>query len=153
MMSSSSNGYDTLKLGTLSPRHYDEIIRVWDLAGLPYRPKGRESRAEMERQMALDPEMWLGCFIDGELAGVVIGSYDSRKGWLNRLAVVPQHRKKGVANALVREMERLLRARGFRIIGVLVNNDNEASLSLFRESGYETLEHIVYLRKLYDPEI
>ncbi|MFO7619193.1 MAG: GNAT family N-acetyltransferase [Thermoplasmata archaeon] len=123
------------------------------MAGLSYRPKGRESRAETERQMALDPEMWLGCFIGGELAGVVVGSYDSRKGWMNRLAVVPQHRRKGVANALVREMERLLRARGFGIIGVLVNDDNEASLSLFRESGYETLDHILYLRKLDDPDI
>lgn len=103
--------------------------------------------------MALDPEMWLGCFIDGELVGVVIGSYDSRKGWMNRLAVVPEHRKKGVGHALVSGMESRLRARGFGIIAVLVNDDNDASLALFKESGYECMEHILYLRKLDDPEI
>jgi GNAT superfamily N-acetyltransferase len=96
-MSSFLTGCDILELSTLSPRDYYAIIEVWNAAGLPFKPLGRDSQAEVVRQMALDPEMWLGCFIEGKLVGVVIGSYDSRKGWLNRLAVVPEHQGKGCA--------------------------------------------------------
>ena len=146
-------GSDILKLKTLSPGDYEVIVRVWEKAGLSYRPLGRDSEAEITRQMALDPEMWLGCFIDGELIGFIMGSYDSRKGWLNRLAVIPEHRRKGVAQALVAEMEKRLRARGFRIIAALIEEGHEASTGLFIGNGYEIYENIKYLRKLDNSDI
>ena len=33
---------------------YDEIIRVWSDAGLPYKPKGRDSREMMAKEMQED---------------------------------------------------------------------------------------------------
>jgi ribosomal protein S18 acetylase RimI-like enzyme len=103
--------------------------------------------------MALDPEMWLGCFIGGKLVGVLIGTHESRKGWLNRLAVVPEHQGKGCAKALVREMEFRLRARGLGIFAVLVEEGHDASLALFKSAGYEEYEGIHYLRKRDNPDI
>jgi ribosomal protein S18 acetylase RimI-like enzyme len=141
-----------LELRTLSPGDYDGIIEVWNCAGLPFKPLGRDSPAEIERQMALDPEMWLGCFIEGKLVGAVIGSYDSRKGWLNRLAVVPECQGKGCAKALVEEMEKRLRARGFAIFAVLIEDGHDASMALFKKAGYEVLD-ISYLRKRDNPDI
>jgi ribosomal protein S18 acetylase RimI-like enzyme len=152
-MSSFLTGCDILELSTLSPRDYYAIIEVWNAAGLPFKPLGRDSQAEVVRQMALDPEMWLGCFIEGKLVGVVIGSYDSRKGWLNRLAVVPEHQGKGCARALVREMEKRLRTRELGIFAVLIEDGHDASLALFTKAGYEIHEKISYLRKRDSPEI
>jgi GNAT superfamily N-acetyltransferase len=123
------------------------------MAGLPYRPKGRDSRAEVERQMALDPEMWLGCFEDGILVGIVVGTYESRKGWINRLAVLPEHRGRGFGKALVLEMERRLRAKGLAIFAALIEDGHDASLRLFKEAGYEEYEGIRYLRKRDYPEV
>ena len=152
-MNSYSTGSEILDLRTLSPGVYDAIIKVWDRAGLPFKPLGRDSRAEVERQMALDPDMWLGCFVGGELVGVVIGSYDSRKGWFNRLAVVPEYQDKGYATALVEEMEKRLRARGLGIFAVLIEEGHDASLALFKKAGYEVYENISYLRKRDNPDI
>jgi ribosomal protein S18 acetylase RimI-like enzyme len=142
-----------MELRTLRPEDYDVIVSVWDRAGLPYRPRGRDSRAEIARQMALDPEMWLGCFEEGALAGVIIGTYESRKGWLNRLAVVPEHQGRGCARALVNEMEARLRKRGLAIFAVLVEEGHDASLALFKNAGYEVHEGIHYLRKRDNPDI
>jgi len=152
-MSSYLTGSDILDLRTLSPADYEAIIEVWDRAGLPFKPLGRDSREDIERQMALDPEMWLGCFVDGKLVGAVIGSYDSRKGWLNRLAVVPECQGKGCAKALVEEMEKRLRARGLGIFAVLIENGHDPSRALFKKAGYEVCEEISYLRKRDNPDI
>jgi hypothetical protein len=45
-------GREILNLRTLSMADYDAIIKVWELAGLPFKPLGRDSPAEIERQMA-----------------------------------------------------------------------------------------------------
>ena len=123
----------------LCPRDYDAIINVWKGAGLPCRPKGRDSREEMVRQMAIDRDMFLGCFVDRELVGVIIGSYDSRKGWINRLAVVPERRRKGIARTLIRKMEDVLKEKGVQIIATLIEDDSPESMKLF--SGEEYLRH------------
>lgn len=142
-----------MELRTLTPEQYDDIVGVWERAGLPYRPKGRDSRSAIERQMALDPDMWLGCFYEDELVGVLLGTYESRKGWLNRLAVLPEHRGKGFGKAMVLEMERRLRAKGLGIFAALIEDDHEASMKLFKDAGYEEHEGIHYLRKRDYPEV
>ncbi len=103
--------------------------------------------------MALDPDMWLGCFEADLLVGVVIGTYESRKGWLNRLAVLPEHQGKGFGGALVLEMERRLRAKGLAIFAVLIEDGHDASMRLFKEAGYEEHGGIRYLRKRDYPEV
>ncbi len=142
-----------MELKTLTPDDYDAILSVWQGAGLGHKPLGRDSRAEIVRQMAMDPEMWLGCFIGDELVGMILGSYESRKGWLNRLAVLPEHRRKGIARALVGEMESRLKARGFRIIAVLIEDGHDASTSLFLDKGYKVHNDIKYLTKREDQDV
>ena len=137
--SSFSTGADRLDydIRVLGPDDYDDIISVWERAGLPFRPKGRDSREEITEQMNLDPEMFIGCFVDVELVGLVIGSYDQRKGWINRLAVVPEHQRKGIAKALVKRIEDILKGKGFRIIATLIEGDSPESMRLFTEAGYK----------------
>jgi hypothetical protein len=74
MTSTSSTGCDSLDydIRILGPEDYDVIIGIWKRAGLPFRSRGRDSREEMTKQMSLDPEMFLGCYVGGELAGVVV---------------------------------------------------------------------------------
>jgi GNAT superfamily N-acetyltransferase len=149
MTSTSSTGCDSLDydIRILGPEDYDVIIGIWKRAGLPFRPRGRDSREEMTRQIDLDPEMFLGCFIEGKLAGVVIGSYDQRKGWINRLAVVPEHRCMGIAKALVKKIEETLRKKGFRIIATIVEDASPESMKLFSDVGYKRHDDIHYLTK------
>jgi len=140
----------------LTREDYDAIISLWERAGLPFRPEGRDSREEMKAQIARDPELFIGAFdgegsSDGEergrLVGVIVGTDDGRKGWLNRLAVDPDYQKKGIGRALVEECERCLRQRGRKIICVLVEDWNEKSLRLFRKNDYVLHRDILYLSK------
>ncbi len=138
----------------LTPDDYNMIIQIWESAGLSCKPKGRDSKKEISQQMKLDPDMFLGCFVKGELAGLVIGSYDQRKGWINRLAVVPEHRRKGIAKALVKKIEEILKKKGFRIIAILIESDSPESMKLFTEAGYvKPYNDIEYLTKRESDEV
>ena len=142
-------GADALSfdIRVLGHENYEGIIAIWDRAGLPCKPRGRDSKSEMTRQMDLDPDMFLGCFVDGELVGVIMGSHESRKGWINRLAVVPEHHRKGIAKALIEAIEEKLRGRGLRIIATLIEDHSPESMDLFSEAGYVRHDDIQYYTK------
>ena len=142
-----------MQLKTLAPEDYDQIINVWNKAGLSFRPIGRDSPEEIKRQIELDAEMFLGAFAGHEMIGIIMGSYDSRKSWLNRLAVVPEHRGEDIARKLVEEMEKRLKSRGFKIIATMIENGHNTSMELFKNAGYIVHDDITYLTKRENSDI
>lgn len=103
--------------------------------------------------MENDPDLFLGAEEEGKLVGVVIATYDGRKGWLNRIAVDPAYRGKGLGLKLTRVGERALRKRGAKIIALLVERSNLASLNLAQKAGYVIAEDILYLTKRESEEV
>ena len=136
-----------LRIRALTADDYDDLLGLWRDAGLPYRPNGRDSRSSIKNQMEHDPELFIGVFQDGRLVGSVIATFDGRKGWINRLAVAPQSRRKGVARLLVERAELALRKRGAEVVAALVERENSPSLALLQECGYKVHNDIVYLSK------
>ncbi|MEM3396034.1 MAG: GNAT family N-acetyltransferase [Thermoplasmata archaeon] len=136
-----------LEISELKPEHYSQILEVWKDAGLPFKPSGRDSFEEIVKQMKRAPELFIGVFIDSELVGVCLGTEDGRKGWINRIAVKKKFQRQGIASKLISEMEKRLRARGLKIICVLIEDWNTASLNLFQKNGYILHKDIYYLSK------
>jgi len=76
------------------------------------------------------------------------------EGWINRLAVDPEFRGRGLAKRLISEVEGRLRARGRRIIAVLVEGGmSQPSLRLFQSCGYLLNREILHLSKRDSPEV
>jgi len=137
----------------LSLDDYERWISVWRRAGLhSVRLQGRDSRAAFERQLATGTHTMIGLELNGDLAGVVLVTHDGRKGWINRLAVVPEYRGQGYGKRLVSEAERALQAQGMTVIAVLIEPENEASLRLFRALGYVEAEGMHYLSRRDSPD-
>ena len=134
---------------TLTLEDYDRWMSVWQRAGLhSIRPKGRDSRDAFARQLAGGTHTMIGLELSGELIGVVLATHDGRKGWINRLAVLPEYRLQGYAARLVAEAERVLRAQGMTVIAALIEPGNDVSLVLFTKLGYvEPPDGMHYLTK------
>lgn len=128
---------------------YDDLLALWRRSGLhALKPEGRDSRQAVERQLATGVQTILGLESEGRLIAAVVATHDSRKGWINRLVVDPDHRRRGHGARLVAEAERVLRDQGIRVIAALVESSNRASLALFSEMGYSDAEgSIHYLSK------
>lgn len=128
---------------------YDDLMALWKRAGLhSLKPRGRDSRAAIARQIASGVETILGLTVDDRLVGAVVATHDSRKGWINRLAVDPDYRRRGYGARLIAAAEDVLRDQGMRIIAALVESDNPTSLALFQKVGYVEIDSgIHYLSK------
>jgi ribosomal protein S18 acetylase RimI-like enzyme len=125
---------------------YDAIIRLWKEAGLEsVRLQGRDSHDAFAAQLAAGQRV-IGLEDAGQLIGAVLVTHDTRKGWINRLAIHPDHRRKGYATELIAAAEQELRAMGFQIFAVLIEADNNASQELFAREGYKAHD-IVYMSK------
>jgi ribosomal protein S18 acetylase RimI-like enzyme len=112
------------------------------------KPQGRDSRDALAQQLASGVLTILGLEVEGRLVAAVIVTHDSRKGWINRLAVEPDYRRRGYGMRLIEASEALLREQGIPITAALVMSDNAASLALFQKAGYVEIDSgIHYLTK------
>lgn len=132
---------------------YDEMVKLWSRTNLPFKPKGRDSKEAIAVQMKVNREFFLGAFVRNRLVGTVIIGCDMRKGWINRLAVDPDYRKRGIAKALITESEKTLRKRDIRIFCALIEDYNAASKRLFKECGYVEHRDIIYFSKRDSDEV
>ena len=132
----------------LSLNDYERWMEVWQRAGLhSVRPQGRDSRQSFARQLASGTHTVIGLEVAARLVGVVLATQDGRKGWINRLAVLPEYRRRGYATHLVAEAERALHEQGLTVIAALIEPENDASLALFRRLGYLEAVGMHYVSK------
>lgn len=132
---------------------YSAICEVWEAAGLSVRTRGRDSRTEFIKQLSHFPRSFLLAEDQGRVVGVVLGTHDYRKGWINRVAVRPEYRRRGVARRLIEACEQALYAQGIGIVAALVERENPASARLLIDAGYVTDVPVHYFRKRTRPDI
>lgn len=139
-----SDGPQMLSLGR---EHHAEILDLWQRAGLHIRPEGRDTPEAFARQMATGVQAVIGLRdpqAAGRLVAVVIATHDGRKGWINRLAVDPAYRRRGLALQLIRACEQHFHGLGIEVWAALIEAPNEPSLALLRRAGYHIHPDIVY---------
>ncbi len=131
----------------LGVTEYEEVLALWQRAGLPTRPEGRDAPAAVQRQLEMGMQRIVGLRQGTRLVAVVILTHDGRKGWINRLAVDPECRRKGLARQLVAEAERwFTQDLGLEVWAALIESENEASLALFDSIGFAHYD-IVYVSR------
>jgi len=136
-----------LQIRRLTAADYDEIVNLWSISNLPYKPKGRDGREAIAAEMKLSPDFFLGAFDEERLIAVAVVSCDSRKGWINRLAVNPDYRRCGIAVDLIDECENVIRKRGLKLFCALIEESNRPSTRLFKKLGYVEHRDIIYFCK------
>jgi N-acetylglutamate synthase len=131
----------------LTIEDYEAVIALWQRAGLPtVRPTGRDSRSEFARQLERG-QIVIGLEEERKLIGVVVATNDTRKGWINRLAIDPAYRQHGYGAQLVHAAEDALRESGLKVMAALIEDYNDASLALFQKLGYVAHPEVHYVSK------
>lgn len=126
---------------------YDELLALWSRCGLPYDIERRDNRAAIETQLFDDHVTMLVLKDEGRIIGSIIGSHDGRKGWINRLAIDPAYRGRGLAAVLLESAEQYLFDGGIRVFAALIEDENTPSMAAFAKAGYEPWKRIVYFSK------
>jgi len=141
----------TILIREFRTEDYDAVMALWDKAGLPYRPQGRDSRQRIESQIELDSTIFLVAEMNGTVIASILGTHDGRKGWVNRLAVTPELRHRNIARRLVSEVEDRFSRAGIEVTACLIEEANAESMRFFQKLGYERYE-VAYFSKRRSPD-
>ncbi|MGB2982535.1 MAG: GNAT family N-acetyltransferase [Candidatus Bipolaricaulia bacterium] len=142
-----------IQIRELEIDEYDRLIDLWKQAGLEYKPFGRDQRACIEREIDGTTSVLLVAEEEGRMIGVVLGTHDGRKGWINRLAVSPEFRREGVGRALVEAVEKRLESIDIGIVTCLIEEWNVESIEFFESIGYIEHRECIYYSKRMRPDI
>ncbi|HYT18116.1 MAG TPA: GNAT family N-acetyltransferase [Thermoplasmata archaeon] len=134
------------RIRPLRQSDYDAMIALFRVCGMNPKTEGRDSIRSFTAQLRRNVDSYLGAFDGDRLVGTVLGTHDTRKGWINRLAVDPRYRRRAIAARLVRRCERVLQKKGLEMFAALIEPENEESAAFFRSQGYDILP-IIYARR------
>ncbi len=98
--------------------------------------------------------------VNDKIVGFIIGKINVQRkslvGHILTIDISPTHRRKGIAERLLQEIEKIFREKGIKVCYLEVREDNIAALSLYQKSGYRKIgrlknyygnAHGIYLRK------
>lgn len=137
-----------MKIRTASAADIDALTGLWLAAGLRFGPG--DVAAELDAVLARDPELVLVVEEEQDLTAAVLGTFDGRRGWVNRLATRPDRRGHGHASALLAELERRLAVQGCRKVNLLIEPGNEPVTSFYQQRGY-AIDQLIFMEKWISP--
>jgi ribosomal protein S18 acetylase RimI-like enzyme len=106
-----------------------QVLALWRQAEAIPRPT--DTLGDVERMVREYPGTLLVGEEAGRLVGSVIAGFDGWRGGIYRLAVLPECRRRGVAQALVAEAERRVSARGARRLSAMVARDEPQAVAFW----------------------
>lgn len=132
---------DTTSIRPMTTNDYDAVIRMLhDTPGVSLRDA--DSREATARYLERNPGMSFVAMRDGQVVGCIMAGHDGRRGYLQHLAVLPTHRRRGIANALVLRCLDALEQQGIGKSHIDVLRSNVAAQAYWQNRGWTRREDI-----------
>jgi ribosomal protein S18 acetylase RimI-like enzyme len=122
------------------------VIALWERCRLT-RP-WNDPRKDIARKLAVQPELFLVGVLGEAIVATVMAGYEGHRGWVNYLAVSPEHQRRGLGKTLMREVEERLMERGCPKLNVQVRAANGEALQFYRRLGYAQDEAVALGKRL-----
>lgn len=117
------------------PADVDAVLEMWR-ASAENESRPLDTRSAVVALLEQDPLAMLVAEDDGELIGSISAGWDGWRGHLYRLAVRPDHRRRGVGRALLDAAEERLAALGAQRFDAMVLDGNQLGHRLWEAAGY-----------------
>ena len=120
---------------TMTIDDYDEVIALMKRTpGVTFRDA--DSRENTASYLLRNPGLSFVAIVEGNVAGCIMSGHDGRRGYLQHLVVQLEHRRKGIANALVECCLTALDELGIKKSHIDVLNENETGISYWESQGW-----------------
>ena len=120
------------------------VIDLWQKCEL-VRPVNDPPK-DIRRKLAVNPELFLVGLLNEKLIATAMAGYEGHRGWINYLAVHPEHRHNGFGRQMMSQAEKLLRDLGCPKINLQVRANNRVVLEFYQRIGY-AVDEVVSLGK------
>lgn len=115
---------------------YDAVVELMkQTPGVSFRDA--DSRTSTARYLQRNPGLSFVCEVNGQLAGCIMSGHDGRRGYLQHLVVLPVHRGKGMAGALVESCLSELEKLGIHKSHIDVVKTNASAAAWWERRGWK----------------
>ncbi len=135
---------ETMHIRPFQSADEEAVIALWKACGLVV-PQNNPVR-DIARKLRMNPEWFLVGELEGEIVGTCMAGYEGHRGWINYLAVDPDHQRQGLARELMQHAEALLSAVGCPKINLQVRSANTAVIAFYESIGF-AIDDVVSLGK------
>jgi ribosomal protein S18 acetylase RimI-like enzyme len=119
----------------------ESVLKLWRQADAT--PSVTDNADDLRRVVANGLTHVLVAEVKGQIVGSIIGAFDGWRGNLYRMAVHPNYRRRGIARALVAEVEKRLARQGAKRTTALVEKDHPWATRFWQAVGYGLDSRIV----------
>lgn len=106
---------------------------------------------DIARKMKVDADLFLVGESGGEIVATVMGGYEGHRGWINYLAVSPQHQRKGYGRKIMEFVEQKFQLKGCPKINLQIRGSNTQATAFYESIGYD-IENVIGLGKRLEPD-
>ena len=135
-----------MKIRSYQTGDKNAILNLWNECNLTRSWNNPE--LDIARKLTVQAE-W---FLVGEFNNMIIATamfgYDGHRGWVNYLAVMPEHQGNGYARQLMMHGEHLLKVAGCPKINLQIRQSNITVMKFYEELGYTKDEVVSYGKRL-----
>ena len=110
------------------------VIALWERCGLTR--SWNDPREDIRRKLDVRPDLFLVGVLEGRVVASVMAGYEGHRGWINYLAVSPEHQRKGFGRIMMAEAEWRLQEAGCPKINLQVRSSNTAVIEFYGRLGY-----------------
>ncbi len=140
----SSGGYS---VRTATSGDAAALVALWRQCGLTINAPDLVA-GELASVSALHPELALVAVSGDSIIGSVLGTWDGRRAWVNRLATRRDWQGRGVATALLDAVEAGVRKLGGHKVNLLIEAENYAVVEYYEARGYAA-QDLIFMEKFF----
>lgn len=123
---------------------FDFVIDLWIRAGLKI--SSSDTMEGLKNKIRRDPDLFFILEDSSRIIGVVMGSYDGRRGWINHLAVDPKYQGKSIGQKMMSELELRFKKIGCEKVNLLIEMDNQKVQEFYKKQGYKQ-DELIFMEK------
>lgn len=106
-----------------------QVIQIWSDCGLVF--PWNDPKTDIKRKLAIQRHLFLVGCTEGNVIATVMAGYEGHRGWINYLAVKPDHQGAGIGKLMMEKAEMLLKAEGCAKINLQVRSANEKVIKFY----------------------
>ena len=139
-----------LDIRTFRETDEDAVVDLWRRCGLvvPW----NDPHEDIALKLAIQPELFLVGESEGRIIAAVMAGYEGHRGWINYLAVDPDHQRQGIGSAIMGEAERALRSLGCPKINLQVRESNHIVIAFYEQLGFSQEPRVSMGKRLAPPK-
>ena len=117
------------------------VVAFWERV-FPDDPPHNAPAKVFDAKLAMGDAMLIVAVEDGSIIGTAMAGYDGHRGWLYKVAVAPECRRRGIARSFVDHAVRTLRAAGCTKVNLQIRPDNSAVREFYGSIGFRFEERL-----------